>query len=232
MLSGHAQRAARRHTRQSARRAGTRGRTAGGIRRLALVGSHAPPDLRSRTAAERRLLAAHRLHGTQADYESVCANMRLADGTLWPMPITLDVSEEFAKTLKPGDDARPARCRRRDAGRRCTVEDIWTPDREAEAQAVFGTTDREHPASGDSRPQPTRATSADGSRACSCRCTTTYKPLRQTPAELRDEFAARGWTRVVAFQTRNPMHRAHHELTLRAAREDEARSCSSTRSSA
>src|SRR5207253_1884518 len=83
---------------------------------------------------------------TRPDYEGVCHNMRLANKTLWPIPVTLDVTEEFAKALTPG----------------------------------------------------------------------------ASKIALRDEFARLGWRRVVGFQTRNPMHRAHQELTFRAAKQVEA----------
>ena len=153
----------------------------------------------------------------RADYESVCANMRLANGTLWPMPITLDVPEAFASTLAPGSTVAL-----RDAEgvmlAALHVEDIWTPDREAEMQAVFGTTDRTHPGvAALDRAHPVYV----GGRLDGFQLPVhyDYHPLRQTPAELRDTFAREGWTRVVAFQTRNPMHRAHYELTLRAARD-------------
>jgi hypothetical protein len=81
----------------------------------------------------------------KADYDSVCDKMRLAGGTLWPMPITLDVAQEFADKLKKGDKV----ALRDGEGVMLaviTVDDIWTPDREAEAKAVFGTTDKTHPA--------------------------------------------------------------------------------------
>src|SRR5690606_3130750 len=81
----------------------------------------------------------------RADYESVLRDMRLADGTLWRMPITLVVSEAFAAQLSPG-----TRIVLRDTDNTplaiLTVGDIWQPDRVAEAQAVFGSTDRAHPA--------------------------------------------------------------------------------------
>jgi sulfate adenylyltransferase len=153
----------------------------------------------------------------KADYEAVCAGMRLANGTLWPMPITLDVPAEFASTLTKGTTIAL-----RDAEgvmlAALHVEDIWTPDREAEAQAVFGTTDKTHPGVGAlDRAHPVYV----GGRLEGLQLPVhyDYHPLRQTPAELRETFAREGWTRVVAFQTRNPMHRAHYELTLRAARD-------------
>ncbi len=81
----------------------------------------------------------------KADYESVCDKMRLADGTLWTMPITLDVSKEFAEKLKPGTNV----ALRDGEGVMLAVikvEDIWEPNREAEAKKVFGTTAALHPA--------------------------------------------------------------------------------------
>ena len=99
------------------------------------------------------------------------------------------------------------------------VEDVWRPDRGAEAEAVFGTADREHPGAAHllDRTAPVYA----GGRVEGVQPVQhyDYKQLRHTPAGLRDAFARLGWTRVVAFQTRNPMHRAHHELTRRAAEE-------------
>ena len=155
------------------------------------------------------------------DYDRVCAEMRLAAGALWPLPITLDVSEELAARLAPG-----ARLALRDPEgvmlAALQVEDVWRPDREAEAEAVFGTANREHPGV---------AHLLDGTQPYYVGGTLTgvepvthydYRLLRHSPRELRAEFAKLGWTRVVAFQTRNPMHRAHQELTLRAAKEVEA----------
>src|SRR5262249_38159882 len=81
---------------------------------------------------------------TRADYESVCRSMRLQDTTLWPMPITLDVTDEFAAKLKPGT---PVALRDVEGVMLAVlhVEEIWKPDRAAEAQTVYGTTDAKHP---------------------------------------------------------------------------------------
>lgn len=157
----------------------------------------------------------------RADHESVCKDMRLADGTLWPMPITLDVSQAFADTLAVG-----ARIALRDAEGVILgvleVSDLWTPDREAEALAVFGTSDRKHPGVAHllERSHPVYV----GGRVQAIEAPRHYDfaHLRATPAELRAQFARNGWSRVVAFQTRNPMHRAHLELTFRAAQIAEA----------
>jgi len=153
-----------------------------------------------------------------ADYTSVCSSMRLTDGALWPIPVTLDVPEEFAAGLEPGS----AVALRDPEGvmlAALTVEDIYRPDLAAEAQQVFGTTDLKHPGVAHllQRSNPVYL----GGRVEGARLPLhyDYKELRQTPAELRAIFTDRAWRKIVAFQTRNPLHRAHQELTLRAAKE-------------
>ena len=158
----------------------------------------------------------------QNDYEGVCHNMRLQSGVLWPMPITLDVKEEFAKTLQPGSSKIALRDPEGVMLAVLHVEDVWQPDREAEAKAVFGTTSTVHPG------VDYLLTKANpwyvGGRIEGTQSPSHYdfRALRLTPSELRAEFARLGWRRVVAFQTRNPMHRAHVELTFRAAKQVEA----------
>jgi sulfate adenylyltransferase len=157
----------------------------------------------------------------RADYEAVSADMRLADGTLWPMPVTLDVSEELAGKLKSGDSL----ALRDPEGVMLAVlriEDVWQPDFDAEARQVYGTTDATHPAVDYLKNQS--APFYVGGRVEGIQLPLHYdfRGLRMTPAQVREEFDRLGWTRVVAFQTRNPMHRAHHELTLRAAKETQA----------
>jgi sulfate adenylyltransferase len=159
---------------------------------------------------------------TRADYESVCHNMRLVDGTLWPMPITLDVTEEFARSLKPGSSKVALRDPEGVMLAVLDVEDVWQPDRAAEARQVFGTQSRLHPGVDYllHKANPWNV----GGKVIGLQMPTHYdfRALRLTPAELRAEFARLGWRRIVAFQTRNPMHRAHQELTFRAATQVEA----------
>lgn len=158
----------------------------------------------------------------KADYESVCADMHLANGILWPMPITLDVSEAFAKNLKPGSSKVALRDAEGVMIAILHVEDVWQPDRQAEAKSVFKTTSVAHPGVSylTNRSNPWYV----GGKLEGLQLPSHYdfKTLRLTPAELRDEFAKAGWRRIVAFQTRNPMHRAHVELTFRAAKQVEA----------
>jgi len=157
----------------------------------------------------------------QADYERVVTDMRLADGTLWPMPVTLDVSEAFANGIASGD-----RVALRDPEgvilAILTVSDIWRPDREVEAERVFGTTDPGHPAVSWLRGQSHPVYVGGRIEALDLPVHYDFTHLRLTPAELRERFRRSGWRRVVAFQTRNPMHRAHVELTFLAARQAEA----------
>jgi sulfate adenylyltransferase len=158
----------------------------------------------------------------RADYEGVCHNMRLASGVVWPMPITLDVSEEFAKSLKPGSSKVALRDGEGVMLAVLSVQEVWQPDRAAEAKSVFGTTSKAHPGA-DYAVNKANSWYVGGTlEGLQLPAHYDFRPLRLTPAELRAEFSRLGWRRVVAFQTRNPMHRAHQELTFRAAKQVEA----------
>lgn len=155
---------------------------------------------------------------TQRDYERVVSELRLADGTLWPMPITLDVSEAFAERLVSGSEVAL-----RDAQgvplAVLDVEDIYRPDREHEALNVFGTTDRTHPGVAELLDRYRPINLGGRVRGIQPPAHYDFAALRDTPRSLRTWFQSQGWHRIVAFQTRNPMHRAHRELTLRAAQQ-------------
>jgi sulfate adenylyltransferase len=153
----------------------------------------------------------HRVMGA-ADDARVLAEMRLADGTLFPMPITLPVAEDA-----PGQPGEWVALRgpKNDLLAVMEVTERYRWDRDAEARHVFGTTDSAHPLVAEmaawgpwylSGPLVVLALPAYYS----------FAGLRRTPAEVRRQLAAMGRSRVVAFQTRNPIHRAHEELTKRA----------------
>lgn len=158
----------------------------------------------------------------RADYEGVCHNMRLANGVIWPMPITLDVTEEFAKNLKPGSSKVALRDPEGVMLAVLNVDDVWQPDRAAEAKSVFGSTSKAHPGADYAMNKANPWYVGGKLEGLHLPSHYDFRSLRLTPAELRSEFSRLGWRRVVAFQTRNPMHRAHQELTFRAAKQVEA----------
>ena len=142
---------------------------------------------------------------TQAEYDSVLKDMRLPNGTLWPMPITLDVNEEFAASLAANE-----KIALRDAEgvliALLEVTDNWVPDKEAEAVSAFGANDDKHPA-------VHYLHNIAGAVYLGGKLTGVEKPthydfklLREDPAEVRTRFEKLGWRKVVAFQTRNPLH--------------------------
>jgi len=152
----------------------------------------------------------------RADVEPVLAAMRLANGALWPIPVTLDVDEPLARSLKPGE-----RLALRDAeGALLAVlraDEAWPIDRAAAAQAVYGFVDPGHP--GVAAMLALGGTWAVGGPVEGVERPRhdDFSALRLTPADTRARIRERGWPRTVAFQTRNPMHRAHFALTTRAA---------------
>ena len=158
---------------------------------------------------------------TEADYDGVVNEMRLASGALWPMPITLDVSEKFAEGLPTGTDIA-LRDQEGVILAIMSVTDKWVPNKALEAEKVFGADDLAHPAV--NYLHNTAGPVYLGGPVKGLQTPTHYdfRARRNTPNELRAFFKKLGWTRVVAFQTRNPLHRAHQELTFRAAREAQA----------
>ncbi|MFW5748059.1 MAG: bifunctional sulfate adenylyltransferase/adenylylsulfate kinase [Chloroflexota bacterium] len=149
----------------------------------------------------------------QADFQSVLETMRLADGTLFPMPITLPVPDSLKLSLHKDvtladERGNPLAIMR--------IEDIFTWDLETYAHKVFGTTDTRHPTVAEMYRWPSRFI-AGALRVLRLPTHYDFTELRLTPAETRARLAEMGSERVVAFQTRNPMHRAHEELTKRAA---------------
>jgi sulfate adenylyltransferase len=157
----------------------------------------------------------------RADYDSVVSRMRLADGLLWPIPVTLDVSQAFADTVGQGETIA---LRDREGVLIATmlVTDKWSPDLKLEAADVLGTTDDLHPEVDRLLHQAGPVYLGGPVRGVEAPVHFDFTHQRHTPRELRDLFAKWSWRKVVAFQTRNPLHRAHQELTFRAAREAEA----------
>ena len=154
----------------------------------------------------------------RADYESVVSDIRLVDGTPWTIPIVLDLPDSVARDLAIG---HPLALRDPEGVLIAVlhVEEIWKPDRLVEAAEVYRSTDEAHRGvqyllrqTNDwyvgGRTTGIRLPEHDDSRS-----------LRLSPARLRREFRRLGWRKIIAFQTRNPMHRAHFELTMRALRQ-------------
>ena len=166
-----------------------------------------------------------------ADYERVVKEMRLANGLPWSIPVTLPVTADQAAALKEGQKV----ALHDEAGLLLailTVESKWKADNATEARHVYRTEDEKHP--GVAAILGREWLVGGSLDVVNVPPHDDFAPYRLTPAQSRAEFLKRNWRRVSAFQTRNPMHRAHRELTVqKAAMAITARpTCSSTPSSA
>ncbi|MEM7377126.1 MAG: sulfate adenylyltransferase, partial [Pseudomonadota bacterium] len=157
----------------------------------------------------------------EADYNSVVSDLRLGNGALWPMPITLDVSADFAASLEVGQDIA-LRDQEGVILAIMSVSDRWTPDKSHEATRVFGADDVAHPAVNYLHNTAGEVYLGGPITGIQSPVHYDFRALRNTPNEMRAFFRKLGWRRIVAFQTRNPLHRAHQELTFRAARDVQA----------
>ncbi|MEC9274052.1 MAG: bifunctional sulfate adenylyltransferase/adenylylsulfate kinase [Candidatus Neomarinimicrobiota bacterium] len=158
----------------------------------------------------------------QDDYNSVCEKTRLDNNLLWPIPITLDINNTLADKLETNEKIA-LKDKEGFAIALLTVNDIWNPDKEKEAHHIYETADTYHPGVNillnESHP-----TYVGGSIECIHNPKHyDYPELRHTPLQLREFFNKLGWNNIIAFQTRNPMHRAHVELTKRALNENNAK---------
>ena len=155
------------------------------------------------------------------DYNCVVDRMRLRDETLWPIPVTLDVSEGFGEGVKLGSNIA-LRDQEGVILATMNVTDRWRPDKSREAKKVLGADDLAHPAVNYLHHAAGPVYLGGPVTGLQLPAHYDFRVRRDTPNELRAHFRKLGWHRIVAFQTRNPLHRAHQELTFRAARETAA----------
>ncbi len=149
---------------------------------------------------------------THADWESVCADMTTGNGLFWPIPITLSTDRSTADAIKSGSSITLVDPDNGDALATMRVTEKYTIDKAHECATVFGTTDMEHPGVKMVMQQgevnlagPVKVLSQGGFPE-------KYGSLFMSPRETRALFQAMGWSKVAAFQTRNPMHRSHEYL--------------------
>jgi len=150
----------------------------------------------------------------EEDYKSVVENMRLSDGTLFPIPVTLPVEKEIALSLKEGEEV-VLRDPKNVPLAVMTVEEIYKWDLKYEAKNVLKTTDPRHPLVAEMHTWGEYYISGE-LKVLQLPKYYDFPEYRKTPEQVRKELKNLGYERVVAFQTRNPMHRVHEELTKKA----------------
>ncbi len=149
----------------------------------------------------------------KADYENVLANMRLTDGTLFPLPITLTANPAELPTV--GEEL-VLRNSHNDLIAVMKLEEVYTWDAEKEARLAYGTNDSRHPMVSEMSRWGKVCISGE-LKIVNMPKYYDFVDIRKTPAQVREELEELGNENVVAFQTRNPLHRVHEELTKRAA---------------
>ena len=148
----------------------------------------------------------------QKDYQRVVKEMRLSDGLLWPIPITLSISEEEAGRIKEGQKVALVGLEQDEVMASMLIEEKYAYDKRREARQVFGTDDEQHP--GVKKVYEQGEVYLGGSvKVFSEGGYPRRFPEFAPPAETRAIFTHRGWTTIAAFQTRNPLHRSHEYLT-------------------
>lgn len=146
------------------------------------------------------------------DWQGVCDQMRLADGTFWPVPITLSVTQTQARDISDGTEMALADPDTGEAVGTLRVEERYEIDKAHECQEVFRTTDPAHPGVASVMAQGDVNVAGPINVLSEGEYSSKYPGLYQRPEQARAAFAERGWDTVAALQTRNPMHRSHEHL--------------------
>ncbi|MBI89825.1 MAG: adenylyltransferase [Candidatus Marinimicrobia bacterium] len=156
------------------------------------------------------------------DYLMVLSDMRLATGELFPIPITLDVDKKFSDQVNIGEKIT---LREKEGFKIATmvVESIWEPDFHQEAEVVYGTIDHGHPAVNYMFNIGNKVYLGGVIEKISMPNHYDYRDYRLSPNEAKMKFKDKDWKKIVAFQTRNPLHRAHIEMTLKSMEELDAK---------
>lgn len=156
------------------------------------------------------------------DYKGVLNNMRLSNGKLFPLPITLDVDREFSKKVGVGEKI----ILREKEGfivASMIISSIWEPDFNLEAKLVYGTLDQSHPAVNYLFNSSNKVYIGGEVEKISMPNHYDYRGLRLNPSLVKKKFKDLGWDRIVVFQTRNPLHRAHIEMTIESMKNLDAK---------
>ena len=159
---------------------------------------------------------------SRADYESVIKNMRLKNGKLWPIPIILDVKKEDLEINIKLNKKIALRDKEGFLIAIIKIKEIWKPDKKEEAKLIYGTNDINHPGVKQLFNKTNDYYVSGPIENAVFPHHYDFQLLRHTPTELRHQFDKMGWKKIVAFQTRNPMHRAHKEIAFKAAIENDA----------
>ena len=146
------------------------------------------------------------------DWRGACVDMRLADGVFWPIPITLSCEPSLAGSIGPGEEVALVDAESDEVLGALTVAEKYAIDRELECTSVFRTTDPAHPGVEKVMAQPEVNLAGPVVAFGEGHYPETYRGLYLRPDETRALFREKGWSRVAAFQTRNPMHRSHEFL--------------------
>tara|TARA_X000000950_G_scaffold277437_1_gene366881 strand:- start:46230 stop:47858 length:1629 start_codon:yes stop_codon:yes gene_type:complete len=154
---------------------------------------------------------------TKKEYNSVLQTMRLGNGKLFPIPIVLDVNEKFSQKLNFGDEIF-LRDKEGFQIARMIIESIWVPDLEKEANFVYKTDNILHPAVNYLYNQGNKVYVGGKIKKILMPNHYDYNHYRFSPSVAKLKFKELGWDRIIAFQTRNPLHRAHIEMTFKSMR--------------
>ena len=150
------------------------------------------------------------------DYESVVERSRLSTGEVWPIPIVLDISEKFSEKIGIGTSLE-LQAQDGTIIAIMSVNELYRPNRIHEVEQIYGTKNAMHPGVDYILGKTLPVYVSGNLQKVHLPVHYDFCHLRDSPQELREKFAKWGWTKVVGFQTRNPMHRAHQSLTIKAA---------------